>query len=162
MKSIKNKVDAKIIRQLSNGEQKYAANAIWSKEELRKELLIKLQGEIGQECQQLCSIKSPMLRKCDPHSLSTFCDEEFEKELQLRAPVFHSCLTTAIIDNKHKKGKLIAPAITMAASILLKQRCPQMSAQAYRYAIGVLWHSGAKKQVRFKLFTYIFMLNHLL
>ena len=42
-----------------------------------------------------------------------------------------------------------AAPISLAASILLKERCPQMSAIAYRFSLGVLWHSGAKKQVLF-------------
>ncbi|XP_031559255.1 uncharacterized protein LOC116295548, partial [Actinia tenebrosa] len=39
-----------------------------------------------------------------------------------------------------------AAPIVFAASILLKQRCPQMSALAFRFSLGVLWHGGAKKQ----------------
>lgn len=150
IKPIANEIDAKIIRQLCYGEYGYAANAIWSKKELRSEILDKFLAEVSQECQDICSVKEPsMLRKCDPKSLSSFSAEDFATELKQRAPTFHSCLEASMTIKKDlNKNKLSVPPLTMAASVLLRQRCPQMSAMAYRYSIGVLWHSGAKKQVK--------------
>lgn len=149
--NILNSVDAKIIRKIALKEYKYAANAIWSHATLREEILVKMRKEIGVECQQLCSTKNPsILQKCNPDDLVAFSDEKCEEELKLRTPILYSCLHEAITNKRQQRRKNIvstAPAIVTAAAILLKQRCPMMSAKAYRFSIGVLWHSGAKKQV---------------
>lgn len=95
-----------------------------------------------------------MFRKCAPEDIISFSEEKCETELKTKAPVFHGCMQAATVSANSKKkleaGKTVntSSALTMAASVLLKRRCPQMSAQAYRFSIGVLWHSGAKKQVR--------------
>ena len=145
-------VDANLIRQIAAKEYKYAANAAWSHTSIRDELLLKVKKEIGRECQQLCSTRSmSLLQKCKPEDLVTFSDAKFQDELRERAPVFYSCLHEATMSTRQQRRKQehsAAPPITMAASVLLKQRCSKMSAQAYRFSIGVLWHSGAKKQVR--------------
>ena len=149
--NIVDSVDAKIIRKIALKEYQYAANAIWSHTRLRQELLVKIKKEIGDECQQLCSTKNlSILQKCSPNDLVAFSDEKCEEELKLRTPIFYSCLYEAITNKRHQRKKSMistAPAIVTAAAILLKQRCPMMSAKAYRFSIGVLWHSGAKKQV---------------
>lgn len=156
---IQDVVDAKLIRQIASREYKFAANALWSHPKLREEVLLKMKKEIGNECQQLCSSKNPsLLQKCQPDGLISFSDGKCEEELKNRAPIFYSCLhevTTSKRQQRSKKENITAPAITMAASILLKRRCPKMCAQAYRFSIGVLWHSGAKKQVHiFFIFFY--------
>ena len=148
--------DATIIRQLAFKEHRYAVNAIWAHPELRGELLTKVRGEIENECQTLCSNKNPSLfRRSSPQDLISFSENECESELKEKAPVFHMCLQAATICRETRKkmesGQKqcnTSSAITMAASVLLKRRCSQMCAQAYRFSIGVMWHSGAKKQVR--------------
>ena len=37
--------------------------------------------------------------------------------------------------------------MVVSVQVLLKWRRPQMFAQAYRFSIAVMWHSGAKKLV---------------
>ena len=152
---ITNEKDATIIRQLASKELRYAANAMWAHPELRRKLLTKVRGEIENERQSLCSNKNPSLfRRSSPQDLISFSEKKCETELKEKAPVFHKCLQAATFcretRNKMDSGQKqcnTSPAITMAASVLLK-RCPQMCAQAYRFSIGVMWHSGGKKQVR--------------
>jgi hypothetical protein len=122
---------------------------------LRKEILKKVYIDIEHESQCLCSGKNPsMFRKCSSEDLVNFSERDCEIEMKVKAPTLFGCMLAATVSAKTKKkvesGRAkcnTAPAITMAASVLLKRRCPQMSAQAYRFSLGVLWHSGAKKQV---------------
>ena len=147
---------ATIIRQLASKEHRYAVNAMWAHPALRRELLAKVQGEIENECQRLCSNKNPSLfRRSSPKDLISFSENKCETELNEKAPIFHNCLQAATICKETRKKMELgqkqcntSSAITMAASVLLKRRCSQMCAQAYRFSIGVMWHSGAKKQVR--------------
>lgn len=101
-----------------------------------------------------------VLRDVSPQGLKQFTETTHVAELATRAPVLYAVLSSAVGKNHTVKENLdvqepnttseqrtkIVPPISMAASILLKSRCPQMSAQAYRLST-VLWHSGAKKQV---------------
>ena len=164
---ITNEKDATIIRQLASKEHRYAVNAVWAHPELRCELLTKVRGEIENECQSLCSNKNPSLfRRSSPQDLISFSENKCETELKEKAPVFHKCLQAATICRETRKKMDLgqkqcntSSAITMAASVLLKRRCSQMCAQAYRFSIGVMWHSGAKKQVR-KHVLSVFFFNH--
>ena len=153
---ITNEKDATIIRQIASKEHRYAVNAMWAHPELRRELLTKVRGEIENECQSLCSNKNPSLfRRSSPQDLISFSENKCETELKEKAPVFHKCLQAATICRETRKkmdsGQKqcnTSLAITMVASVFLKRRCSQMCAQAYRFSVGVMWHRGAKKQVR--------------
>ena len=130
----------------------------------RKLLLEKVCGSVIQECKDLCSVRKPsILRDTTPEGLKQFTESAHVTELSERAPVLYTILSSAagkpvISKARNQNGEnetndesnTATPAISMAASILLKKRCPQMSAQAYRFST-VLWHSGAKKQVSSKL-----------
>lgn len=107
--------------------------------------------------------KPSILRDTTPEGLKQFTESAHVTELSERAPVLYTILSSAagkpvISKARNQNGEnetndesnTATPAISMAASILLKKRCPQMSAQAYRFST-VLWHSGAKKQVSSKL-----------
>ena len=79
-------------------------------------------------------------------------------EIKLLAPTVYGCLHEVTCSKQKqrrehtgKRGKSttnVVEAIAVASSILLRLRCERMSALAYRFAIGVLWHNGAKKQVQ--------------
>ena len=162
---ITNEKNVTIIRQLASKKHRYAVNAMWAHPELRRELLTKVRGEIENECQSLCSNKNPSLfRRSSPQDLISFSENKCETELREKAPVFHKCLQAATICRETRKkmdsGQKLcntSSAITMAASVLLKRRCSQMCAQAYRFSIGVMWHSGAKKQVRKRAGSFFFL-----
>lgn len=107
--------------------------------------------------------KPSILRDTTPEGLKQFTESAHVTELSERAPVLYTILSSAsgkpvISKARNQNGEnetndesnTATPAISMAASILLKKRCPQMSAQAYRFST-VLWHSVAKKQVSSKL-----------
>lgn len=159
----KDDIDRKAIKQLVLGEYGYAVNALYSKKVIRDAILQKVRGTILTECKDLCSVNSPsMLRNTTPAGLKQFNESAHVAEFSERAPVLYSMLSAAVEKrgnistdiqdvengNKNESKSKAAPAISMAASVLLKKRCPQMSAQAYRLST-VLWHSGAKKQVSF-------------
>ena len=153
--------DRKAIKQLALRQYGYAVNALYTKQTVRDELLQKVCKSINEECKELCSTKSPsVLRDVSPLGLKQFTEATHVAELATRAPVLYAVLSSAVGKNPtvkenfdvqepnptSKQRTKILPPISMAASILLKSRCPQMSAQAYRLST-VLWHSGAKKQV---------------
>ncbi|CAH3165645.1 unnamed protein product, partial [Porites lobata] len=156
----KDDVDRKAIKQLVLGEYGYAVNALYSKKVVRDALLEKVCGSVIEECKDLCSVRKPsILRDTTPEGLKQFTESAHVTELSERAPVLYTILSSAagkpvISKARNQNGEnetndesnTATPAISMAASILLKKRCPQMSAQAYRFST-VLWHSGAKKQV---------------
>ena len=97
--------DAKIIRQLASKEHHYAVNAMWAHPELRRELM-KVQGEIENECQILCSNKNPSLfRRSSPQDLISFSENKCETELKEKAPIFHKCLQAAAICKETRKKK---------------------------------------------------------
>ena len=161
---ITNEKDGTIIRQLASKEHRYAVNTMWAHPELRHQLLTKVRGEIENECQSLCSNRNPSLfRRNSPQDLISFSENKCETELKEKAPLFHKCLQAATICRETRKkmdsGQKrcnTSSTITMAASVLLKRRCSQMCAQAYRFSIGVMWHSGAKKQVRKRAGSFFF------
>lgn len=157
-------MDRKAIKQLVLGEYGYAVNALYSKKVVRDALLENVCGSVIEECKGLCSVRKPsILRDTTPEGLKQFTESAHVTELSERAPVLYTILSSAagkpvISKARNQNGEnetndesnTATPAISMAASILLKKRCPQMSAQAYRFST-VLWHSGAKKQVSSKL-----------
>ena len=157
----KDDTDRKAIKQLALGQYGYAVNALYSKQTVKDELLQRVCSSINEECKELCSTRRPsVLRDVSPQGLKQFTETTHVAELATRAPVLYAVLSSAVGKNHTVKENLdvqepnttseqrtkIVPPISMAASILLKSRCPQMSAQAYRLST-VLWHSGAKKQV---------------
>ena len=98
--------DAKIIRQLASKEHHYAVNAMWAHPELRRELLMKVQGEIENECQILCSNKKPSLfRESSPQDLIYFSENKCETELKEKAPIFHKCLQAATTCKEPRKNR---------------------------------------------------------
>lgn len=129
----------------------------------RKLLLEKVCGSVIQECKDLCSVRKPsILRDTTPEGLKQFTDSAHVTELSERVPVRYTILSSAfgkpvISKARNQNGEnetndesnTATPAISMAASILLRKRCQQMSAQAFRFST-VLWHSGAKKQANSK------------
>ena len=85
--------------------------------------------------------------RMSPLGLKQFTETTHVAELANQAPVLYAVLSSAVGKNPTMKKNLvnvqepnttseqctkIVPPIGMASSILLKSRCPQMSAQAYR------------------------------
>ena len=159
---VSRKLQTLALKQLALVQYGYAVNALYSKQAVRDELLQKVCSSISDKCKELCSTKSPsVLRDVSPLGLREFTETTHVAELDNRAPVLHAVLSSAVWKNPTVKenltdvqepnraseqhAKVVSP-ISVATSILLKSRCPQMSAQAYRLST-VLWHSGAKKKV---------------
>ncbi|PFX13265.1 hypothetical protein AWC38_SpisGene22668 [Stylophora pistillata] len=150
-KIISAEIDASIVRQICSQEYNGVINSVWKHPELKTKIIDKIYVEINKESSALCSTKDPsILRKTKASDLIEFSDSTCEEELKGKAPILYGCLYNVASDytkkeNERKKARLAAP-ISLATSILVKQRCPQMSAIAYRFALGVLWDSGAKKK----------------
>lgn len=140
--------DASIVRNIVDGTSTGVATAVWSSEKLKSCLLKKVESEIQEECSSLCSKKSPsMLANTSPDHIISLKDESIVGELQERAPTLHRCLAAAVTSKrKGSKKKNATAALSMASSVLLRCRNPQLSANAYRLSV-LLWHGGAQKQV---------------
>jgi hypothetical protein len=151
----RDETDSKAIKQIITGQYGYASNALWRKQVFKEALIKKVMVEVSLECEQLCSLINPsILRDASPNGLKSFNETAHVEELQKKAPIFHSILQASAsslkggskCDSKHGVNPRCSISISMAASALLRARCPQMSVQSYRLAL-VLWHSGARKQV---------------
>ena len=161
----RDEIDSKAIKQIVTGQYGYALNALWQKQDFKKALYQKVAGDVLRECEQLCSLGDPsLLRDATPNGLKSFTETAHLAELQRRAPILLSILqasTSTRTTGKSESTHGVSPdcAVSMAASVLLHARCPQMSAQSYRLAL-VLWHSGARKQVCM-IYFYINKQGHL-
>ena len=159
-KVIKKDLDATIIRYVANEEYHGVANSIWKHSILKSQLIQKVYVDIDKESSSLCSEKAPsILRQTKGGDLIKFSEQMLKEEMESRAPTLYGCLCSSASSTKTKKkeqdgngNRKSEVPVVVAASILLRQRCPQMSAIAYRFSIGVLWHSGAKKQVLHSLY----------
>ena len=156
-KAIQNDLDASIVKAVASQEYSGVVNSLWKHPTLKSEIINRVNSEIDEECSSVCSEKEPsILRKTKAKQLTEFSERKCEEELKTRAPTLYGCIRSVTTSSK-KRRKIEkgsnndeqndAAPISLAAFILLKQRCPQMSAIAYRFSLGVLWHSGAKKQV---------------
>ena len=149
-------MSAKIIRQIAHGELEMAARNVMQQKAMKETILRQVERDIQAECTALCSRKSPsILSKVSCKDLMQLTDTAIVKELQERASVLSRCMKATAQSkcsmakeqkrNKDGENKRI-PAISFAALILLRSRCPSMSANAYRLST-ILWHSGIEKKV---------------
>jgi signal-transduction protein with cAMP-binding, CBS, and nucleotidyltransferase domain len=133
-----------------------AARNVMQQQTMREAILKQVERDIQAECTALCSKKNPsILSKVSSDNLMQLTDTAIVKELHKRAPILSRCMEATTQSKRsmaeQRKGKKDGenkriPAISMAASILLRSRCSLMSANAYRMST-ILWHSGVDKQV---------------
>ena len=156
-KLVDDNTSAKIIRQIAHGELEIAAHNVMQQKTMKEIILKEVEHDIQDECTALCSKKNPsILSRVSPDCLMQLTDTAVVDELKERAPVLSRCLTATTqskrsmakktTDGKNERKNKRIPAISLAASILLRSRCPYMSANAYRMST-VLWHSGVDKKV---------------
>ena len=159
--SPKDDIDSKAVKQIVTGHYNYALNALYTKPEIKEAMIKKVAHEVALECEKLCSLSSPsILRDASPNGLKSFNETAHIEELQKKAPIFHSILQSStskgrVSQSNSNYGVNSQCSISVAASALLRTRCPQMSVQSYRLAL-VLWQSGARKQV---IVFYVFMMG---
>lgn len=131
----------------------------------RKLLLEKVCGSVIQECKDLCSVRKPsILRDTTPEGLKQFTDSAHVTELSERVPVRYTILSSAfgkpvISKARNQNGEnetndesnTATPAISMAASILLRKRCQQMSAQIFIQIFNSIMAQWSQKASEFKM-----------
>lgn len=127
---------------LVRGTYKQIANAVWRNGHLRKHLVFHVLKDIDKECVALCSKKNPsILRSPSKERMLNFSFEEQRKELEERAPLFFSVLVAAGSTKTKTEEKAWIPAVSMASSILLRNRSPYMN--AIQLMLGIfLYHSN--------------------
>lgn len=110
---------------LVRGTYKQIANAVWKNTSLRKELTCLVLRDVEEEVTNMCSKKDPScLRSTDMESMLSLTMEKVSNEVEKRAPLFFSFLSTACI-NKDRRNKLPRhdfAAIAMSAAICLRNR----------------------------------------
>ena len=153
-------LDACIVRSIAKEERRSICNAVWSSSDLKPIILAKVEKQIKDESSGLCSRSCPsILADPKPQSLIQLKDSEVVKELEERAPLLHRVLN-AVASGKYvkketsKQSEKVSRAVSMASSVLLRCRTPNMSTLAYRLSL-LMWHGGAEKQVQHKIMTYI-------
>ena len=142
-----------------------AVRNILEQKELEECVLQRVEESIQKECKDFCGRKQPsLLRATSPDSLINLTDIQLNEEVRTRAPTLHRFLRAAALNErsqwKAKEGRIKGekssntdndrsiPPVSMASSLLLRARCPQMSANAYRLST-LLWHASCEKQVVF-------------
>ena len=115
-----------------------------------KELVIK---EMDNELEELCKKKkNSILRQTKAEELLAFKIEKLTQEIERETPLLNQTLQSICCSNNKKRASTTSSAdpcvkATIAASIL-HERCPEMSAIAYRTGL-VLRHAGAGGMVGF-------------
>lgn len=105
------------------------------------------------ELEELCKKKkNSILRQTKPEELLAFRIEKFTQEIEQQTPLMNEFLQSSCCSNSTKRASKNAtpnPCIkaTIAAAIL-RQRCPEMSAMAYRTGL-ILRHAGTGRMVCF-------------
>ena len=97
---------------------------------VREQLILLLLKQIDKECCNLCSSKNPsILRLTSKNYILEFTITKFE-EIKQRTPLLHSVLLTASVRRRRSSASDLywIPAVCMAASVCLKNRCPQLTA----------------------------------
>jgi hypothetical protein len=106
-----------------------------------KFVVSKVLDRLAKEVSGLCSRKNPsVLRKTDKEYLTNFKLESLGEEWKNRAPLFYSFLRTCSL-KKTNENSLWLPSMSLAGSILLKQRDGNMNATA----MGILIKMGSKE-----------------
>lgn len=119
-----------------------------------KKLVIK---EMDNELEELCKKKkNSILRQTKPEELLAFKIETFTQEIEQQTPLMNEFLQSSCCSNsKNRASTNSTPNPCIKATIeaaILRQRCPEMSAMAYRTGL-ILRHAGTGRMVRFFFFA---------
>jgi len=117
-----------------------------------KKLLFK---EMEEELMGLTSSKEPSVLRQSRHDLSpSFKMADFAEEFKSKAPLTTELLNSLCVSKakkrKHENGEQVSTVIATIGAIMLQNRCPQMSALAYRIGL-ILRFSGAGQMVSIML-----------
>ena len=115
--------------------------------EAKKVLFKKMEEEL----MDLTSTKEPSVLRQSRHDLlPSFEMTDFVEEFKAKAPLTTELLNTLCVSKakkrKQENGEQVNTVIATIASIMLQNRCPQMSALAYRIGL-ILRFSGAGQMV---------------
>ena len=126
---------------VAHGVPSRIATAVMNCPPVRDHVVEKVMKAVSKEVTGLCSKTKPsLLRKTGKEDLAKFDLEHVCKEWRERAPFFYSFLLTSAA-NKNTKSCLWLGSVSLAGSVLLKQRNREMSATGK--VMGVLLKSKA-------------------
>ena len=149
-KALKECEIAHVIKYLALGLNKTAFNTAMKNKELSClliELVFKL---IDDECEALCRKDSESILRCStPAALVELKLRDLKNEFSLKAPLLTKLLSqlctskrTKVSPNNKSEVRVDELIVPTVASVVLRARCPEMSALAYRLGL-ILRHSGA-------------------
>ena len=129
---------------LGRGTFKDKANAAFKHRYIKMELIKLFLKTIAKESEIMCSRKDPsLLRQTRREDIVQFKFENFVNELKIKAPVLCGALMAATIKNSHdENSNLWVPTITVAASVLLKNRCLHMN--AFQIVMNTIMHHSSQ------------------
>ena len=126
-----------IVKYFALGLESTACKTIMLNPDLSKTVKKLVIKEMDNELEELCKKKkNSILRQTKPEELLAFKIEKFTQEIEQQTPLMNEFLQSSCCSNSKKRASKNAtpnPCIkaTIAAAIL-RQRCPEMSAMAYR------------------------------
>ena len=138
---------ADIVKYLSLGLYNTACKIVMVSPKLSQVVKGLVVKEMDSEMEELCKKKNnSILRQTKATELLEFKMENFVKEIEEKTPLFNQTLQSICCSNNKKRASTSSspnPCVkaTIAAAILC-ERCPEMSAIAYRTGL-VLRHAGA-------------------
>lgn len=133
-----------LAKALFYGQPSRIATAVMKCTQVCKFVVSKVFDTLAKEVSGLCSRKNPsILRKTNKNDLVNFKLESLGEEWKKRAPLFYSFLLTSSVTKRKASSTLWLPSMSLAGSILLKQRNGQMNATAS--VMGVLMKMGSKE-----------------
>ena len=129
-------------KMLCRGTYKQIAGAVWKNPILKKHVQQLFLKEVDRECSAMCSVKHPScLRSPSKKDLQSFSFKKLNAELETKAPLFSAVLWTASLRKSKRDDQFWQSSVCMSAAVLLKNRCPSMTAIQLLNTI-ILYHTG--------------------
>ena len=141
-----------IVKYFALGLESTACKTIMQNSELSKTVKKLVIKEMDNELEELCKKKNSILRQTKPEELLAFKIEKFAQEIEQQTPLINEFLQSSCCSNSKKRASENAlPSQCIKATIaatILRERCPEMSAMAYRTGL-ILRHAGTGGMVCF-------------
>ena len=155
-----------IITSLANGNITTAIKKLAQSEEHKPCLLRWIENTALDEASRMASSKNPsVLSKTGCDDLLKLKNDDIVNEFKERAPLSFMVLYANAVSRRRKKrileGTLLdssSKGLSMAIAVLMRMRCPMMSALSYKVSF-ILHHSGAKKNGMYSPYCTLIIFN---
>lgn len=77
-----------IIRNIALKQWKSAANSLFKHENVKPELILKIENDVKKELSEYCRLDNSILRRVEPDQLATFSNKVFMHKIETNCPLF--------------------------------------------------------------------------